>query len=86
MLYLTTAWFMQKNPCAQKLHSYICQCLSPVGIQAYEGSQMQNLIDAKQRNKYRNPGAHTGYLPYSVAAEAREYVLSNLPDLESWFT
>lgn len=85
MLYLTTVWFMQENACAQKLHSYICQCLSPAGIQAYEGLQMQKLIDGTQRDKYRNPGAHTGYLPYSIAVEAREYVLSNLPAVESWF-
>ena len=30
------------------------------------------------REKYRNPPAHTKYLPYETACECREYVIENL--------
>lgn len=35
------------------------------------------LLD-KNREKYRNPPAHTKYLPYETACECREYVIENL--------
>lgn len=85
MLFLTTRYYLRQNACAQQLHSDIAQCLSSAGKMAYDQDLIQGLIAKTQRDKYRNPGAHTGYLPYSIAEEAREYVLSNLPILESWF-
>lgn len=85
MLSLTTKYYLRQNACAQQLHNDIAQCLSASGKTAYDQDLIQGLIAKTQRDKYRNPGAHTGFLPYSVAEEAREYVLSNLPVLESWF-
>jgi len=35
------------------------------------------LLD-ENRKKYRNPPAHTTYLPYEMACECREYVIENL--------
>lgn len=36
------------------------------------------LLLNENRDKYRNPPAHTTYLPYKTACECREYVIENL--------
>ena len=41
------------------------------------------MISAEKREKYRNPPAHTRYLPYYyIALEAREFVLQSLENLK----
>ena len=52
-------------------------------------SYLRNLEDKKEEiinknilNKYRIPGEHTGYIPYSKACEARKYVLESLLELD----
>lgn len=47
--------------------------------------EMLGVIDKTSLEKYRVPGGHTGYLPFSVAKEARDYVKRNLELIETWF-
>lgn len=85
ILKYATIPYMRSNPCAIQLYDYISQFLSDVGLDALNNREIQELIESKPRTKYRNPGAHTGFLSYTTAAQAREYVLENLPNLELWF-
>ena len=46
---------------------------------------MLDVISNDVLEKYRVPGAHTGFLPFSAAWEAKEYVAENLNKVVTWF-
>lgn len=59
--------------------------LSDEGKEALGSGKIEEIINNNILNKYRIPGAHTGYIPYSKACEARKYVLESLLELEKYF-
>ena len=52
---------------------------------ALQNREMLDIIGNAVIEKYRVPGAHTGFLPYSTACESKEYVRINLQKVITWF-
>lgn len=75
----------QNDDCAKILMNHIEKHLTSAGKTALMRKEMLGVIDKTSWEKYRVPGAHTGYLPFSVAKEARDYVKRNLELIEIWF-
>ena len=75
----------QNDDCAKILMNHIEKHLTSAGKTALMRKEMLDVIDKTSLEKYRVPGAHTGYLPFSVAKEARDYVKRNLELIEIWF-
>ncbi|MCR4802464.1 MAG: hypothetical protein K5895_05600 [Lachnospiraceae bacterium] len=78
-------WKSQNDDCAKILMNHIEKHLTSAGKTALMRKEMLGVIDKTSLEKYRVPGAHTGYLPFSVAKEARDYVKRNLELIETWF-
>lgn len=68
-----------------ELKDKIEKLLSEEGKKALRDGKIEKIIDRNILNEYRIPGAHTGYIPYSKACEARKYVLESLLELEKYF-
>lgn len=75
----------QNDDCAKILMNHIEKHLTSAGKTALMQEEMLGVIDKTSLEKYRVPGGHTGYLPFSVAKEARDYVKRNLELIETWF-
>lgn len=73
------------DSCSRLLFDCAWNNLSPAGQQALLSSRMIDVIGSEKVDKFRNPGAHTGYVPYSVACECREYVNALISEMEGWF-
>jgi len=73
------------DSCAQYLLRELEKHLTQEGKNAFLTSDMINVIESAKVDMYRNPGAHTGFVPYSEACDARKYVRAQLPKIESWF-
>ena len=78
-------YYTKDDPCAQYLRPIIDTLLTEDGKQALQNRAMLDVIGANILERYRTPGAHTGYMPFSAACEAIEYVQEKLPDVVSWF-
>ena len=61
------------------------ELLTDDGKQALHSKEMLDVISNAMLEKYRVPGAHTGYLPFSTACEAKEYVDKSLNKVVTWF-
>lgn len=48
-------------------------------------NEIMDIINDLTLQRFRVPGAHTGFLPFSVAEESKQYVEEKLPIIESWF-
>ena len=59
--------------------------LSQAGQNALNSKKMLDVIGKNPVKKYRIPGAHTGCVPYSVACEAKSYVMNSLSEVITWF-
>lgn len=55
------------------------------GYDALLSGELVDVISDEKRTRYRNPPAHTRYLPYSVAKECRDFVRSTIIKLGVWF-
>lgn len=75
----------QKEECGNYLNNILNNLLTDKGKEALVQRKMLNVINGRVLEKYRIPGAHTGFLPYSEALEARKYVLGTLLVMASWF-
>lgn len=75
----------QYGTCGIIMYKALQNILTPEGLHAYVFGPMISLISDIKVTKYRNPGAHTGYLPYSEACKARELVMSNAHMISEWF-
>lgn len=78
-------WKSQNDDCAKILMNHIEKHLTSARKTALMRKEMLGVIDKTSLEKYRVPDAHTGYLPFSVAKEARDYVKRNLELIETWF-
>ena len=76
----------KEDPSAIYLRSLIDNILSDVGKQALQNKTMLDVIGENVLDRYRTPGAHTGFLPYSTACQAVDYVREKLPVVVGWFT
>ena len=75
----------QYGTCGMIMYNALQNVLTPEGQHAYVFGPMISLISNTKVNRYRNPGAHTGYLPYSEACKARELVMGNAHMISEWF-
>lgn len=73
------------DKCAKLLRETLERCLTPDGINALYSHDLVDTISRTQTDRFRNPGAHTGFCTYSEACNAREYVRACLPKIETWF-
>ena len=69
---------------AEFLFNKVITLLTDKGKTALLSGEMRTLISREKRERYRNPPAHTRYLPYSVACECREFVIESLSKLSEW--
>lgn len=76
----------KEDPSAIYLRSLIDNILSDAGKQALQAKTMLDVIGENVLDRYRTPGAHTGFLPYSTACQAVDYVREKLPVVAGWFT
>jgi len=58
--------------------------LTPQGQDAMQRGAFADLISADKRDCYRNPPAHTRFLPLSVAKEGKAYVDESLQQMFDW--
>lgn len=59
--------------------------LTEEGFQALNNGTIQDIISPEHCRKYRNPPAHTRYLPYFIAEECREFVRETIIKFGRWF-
>jgi hypothetical protein len=59
--------------------------LTDKGKTALQSNEIMDIIDNLTLQRFRVPGAHTGFLPFSVAEESKQYVEEKLPIIETWF-
>lgn len=59
--------------------------LTEEGFNALNSGTLQDTFSDEKCNRYRNPPAHTRYLPYRVAEECREYVRDTVVKFGRWF-
>ena len=78
-------WKTQNDSCAEYLLPLINELLTEEGKLALQRKEMLDVISNAVLEKYRIPGAHTGFLPFSTACEAKEYVTENLNKVVTWF-
>ncbi|MDM8274337.1 hypothetical protein [Enorma phocaeensis] len=71
--------------CAHLLEEELEKVLTEAGVDAYRNETILDVIGKANVDAYRNPGAHTGFISFSKAQEAREYVFYWLPIVETWF-
>ena len=59
--------------------------MTEMGYEALISGELVDVISDEKRTRYRNPPAHTRYLPYSVAKECREFVRNSIIRFREWF-
>lgn len=55
------------------------------GYKALFNGEFVNIISDENRSKFRNPPAHTRFLPYSIAVECRTFVKKSILKFGEWF-
>lgn len=78
-------YYTKDDPCAVYLKPLVESLLTEDGKKALQSKEMLDVIGNAVLKKYRVPGAHTGFLPYSTACESKDYVKANLQKVISWF-
>lgn len=78
-------YYTKDDPCAVYLKPLVESLLTEDGKKALQSKEMLDVIGNAVLEKYRVPGAHTGFLPYSTACESKDYVKANLQKVISWF-
>ena len=66
------------------LHDAIAQLLTTAGRAAYEDGRLSATINPADREQYRNPPAHSRFLPQRVATRCREHVEQALLEIIAW--
>lgn len=78
-------WKTQNDPCAEYLKPLAENLLTEAGKKALQSKEMLGVIGNAVLDKYRVPGAHTEFLPYSTACESKKYVSTNLIKVVTWY-
>lgn len=66
------------------LHDAIARHLTSAGNVAYEDGRLSATINPVARERYRNPPAHSRFLPQAVATECKEHVEKALLEVITW--
>lgn len=64
--------YEESDSLATLIRSHLGDVLNSYGEEKFEENLFEDITNDSTRNKFRNPPAHTKYLPYSVACECRE--------------
>ena len=75
----------KNDVCSSYIGDQLTKHLSYLGTEAFRLQRIMIIIEKSKVDEYRNPGAHTGFLPYSKACEARQFVASALNEMQGWF-
>ena len=79
---------MSKNYVDDELSKTIYKTLGEIlnkeGLGALKSGEMAEIVGYKNRNKYRNPPAHTKFLNYEIACEAREFIIKEMINLSDY--
>lgn len=71
------------DPLAQSIGNSISRLLSDgTDTGSFLSFLEKDVLSGKLRNKYRNPPAHTSYLPYKTACECREFFYRTMQRLQ----
>lgn len=54
------------------------------GLEALKSGKIAEVIGYENRDKYRNPPAHTKFLNYEIACEAREFIMKEIINLSNY--
>lgn len=73
------------DACSSYFGNQLTKHLSYLGTEAFRLQRITRVIEKSKVDEYRNPGAHTGFMPYSKACEARQFVASALSEMQGWF-
>ena len=73
------------EPHANRIIQALWNGLTDEGKRAFVNGNMENVINHRMVDLYRNPGAHIGLMPLSSAMQGRAYVMNNLPMIIEWF-
>jgi hypothetical protein len=66
------------------LVSLLSQRFTEIGLAAHRSGALSELINGTVRERFRNPPAHTRFLPLRVARECKAYVDTGLQSLSKW--
>lgn len=66
------------------LHDAIAQHLTTAGKAAYEDGRLSATINPAAREQYRNPPAHSRFLPQRIATQCKEHVEHALLEIIAW--
>ena len=58
--------------------------LTPDGMQALKSGEFVSPIGEDVRERYRNPPAHTRFIPLSIAQESRKHVNRSIQCYSEW--
>lgn len=64
--------YEESDSLATLIRNHLGDILNSYGEEKFEENFFEDITNDSTRNKFRNPPAHTRYLPYSVACECRE--------------
>ena len=70
---------------ASFLYGKVSQQMTERGKEALVSGEILDIISDTNREKYRNPPAHTRYLPFTTAYECRDFVIKSLHRISEWF-
>jgi hypothetical protein len=74
----------EEAPIRDLLRQALLPSLTPEGLRALDAGQMGALIAQGPRERYRNPPAHTRFVPLKVAHDCKAYVDRALEQLSTW--
>lgn len=63
------------------LHSGLIVRLSPKGIDAFKSGHLARLVDGSERERFRNPPAHSRYVNLATARDCKSYTINALDQL-----
>ena len=72
-------------PLPKYFQSQMLELLTDEGKEAFFKGDIKRIISQERIERYRNPPAHTRYLPYEIAKECRDFVKDNLWQMQKWF-
>ncbi len=67
-----------------EIKNALFEVLTDAGRIAFEAGKIDEWYSFENRNKYRNPPAHTQYLSFKTAIQCKEYVESELVNMKYW--
>ena len=79
--------FDESDTLSELIRRNLPNVLNSYGESKFTEGFFEEITNAETRNKFRNPPAHTRYLPYSIACECREFFrkkILQMGDMLKW--